>query len=86
MIHLGIHPVGFLPWILNQKISTVTGLKTGGSENKLLHKNYTGEDWAAALIEMDGGALAFVEGNYITCGGMDDKIEIYGTEEIFISI
>ncbi len=80
MIHLGIHPVGFLPWILNQKISTVTGLKTGGSENNLLHKNYTGEDWAAALIEMDGGARAFVEGNYITCGGMDDKIEIYGTE------
>jgi predicted dehydrogenase len=55
-------------------------MKTAGEEKNLLHKNYGGEDWAAALIVMDGGVRAFVEGNYITCGGMDDIIEIYGTE------
>lgn len=80
MIHLGIHPVGFLPWLLDQGVSAVVAMKTGGEEKNLLHKNYGGEDWAAALIEMDGGTRAFVEGNYITCGGMDDKVEIYGTE------
>jgi len=80
MIHLGIHPVGFLPWLLNQRVSAVVAMKTGGEEKNLLHKNYGGEDWAAALIEMDGGIRALVEGNYITCGGMDDKVEIYGTE------
>jgi predicted dehydrogenase len=80
MIHLGIHPLGFLPWLLDQNISQVAGMKTAGAEENLLHKNYTGEDWAGALVLMDGGTRAFVEGNYITCGGMDDKIEIYGTE------
>jgi len=80
MIHLGIHPVGFLPWLLDQNIKQVAGMKTAGGDNNLLHKNYTGEDWAAALVVMDDGTRAFVEGNYITCGGMDDKIEIYGTD------
>jgi predicted dehydrogenase len=80
MIHLGIHPVGFLPWLLDQKIEAVTAMTTGGAGQNLLHKNYTGEDWAAGLIQMSGGIRAFVEGNYITCGGMDDKVEIYGTK------
>jgi predicted dehydrogenase len=80
MIHLGIHPVGFLPWLLDQHVSAVAGMKTAGEGKNLLHKNYSGEDWAAALIEMDSGIRALVEGNYITCGGMDDKVEIYGTE------
>jgi predicted dehydrogenase len=80
MIHLGIHPVGFLPWFLDQNIIQVVGMKTAGAEKNLLHKNYTGEDWAGALILTNKGTRAFVEGNYITCGGMDDKVEIYGTE------
>ncbi len=80
MIHLGIHPVGFLPWLTGQDITHVVGMKTEGLEKNLIHKNYTGEDWAAALVMLENGARGFVEGNYITCGGMDDKIEIYGTE------
>jgi len=80
MIHLGIHPIGFLPWLLDQNIKQVVAMKTEGGKNNLLHKNYTGEDWAAALIMMDDGTRALVEGNYITCGGMDDKIEMYGTD------
>jgi len=80
MIHLGIHPIGFLPWLLERGITQVLGMKTDGAENNLLHKNYTGEDWAAALVKFHSGIRGFVEGNYITCGGMDDKVEIYGTE------
>jgi predicted dehydrogenase len=80
MIHLGIHPIGFLPWLVERDISKVMGMKTGGEDKNLLHKNYTGEDWSAALLTFDNGVRGFVEGNYITCGGMDDKVEIYGTE------
>ncbi|MFC2126707.1 Gfo/Idh/MocA family protein [Bacteroidota bacterium] len=80
MIHLGIHPVGFLPWLTDQEITHVMGMKTEGSEKNLFHRNYTGEDWAAALVTLEDGIRGFVEGNYITCGGIDDKIEIYGTE------
>ena len=80
MIHLGIHPIGFLPWLTGQEITQVMGMVTGGEEKNLLHKHYTGEDWAAALVMFENGARGFVEGNYITCGGMDDRVEIYGTE------
>ena len=80
MIHLGIHPIGFLPWLTGQGIRQVMGMATGGAEDNLLHKHYTGEDWAAALLTFENGARGFVEGNYITCGGMDDRVEIYGTE------
>jgi len=80
MIHLGIHPIGFLPWLTGQDITQVMGMKTEGVEKNLIHKKYTGEDWAAALVMLENGTRGFVEGNYITCGGMDDKVEIYGTE------
>lgn len=80
LIHLGIHPIAFLPWLLEQNVTQVMGMKTAGAEKNLLHKDYTGEDWAAALVLFDSSARGFVESNYITCGGMDDKIEIYGTE------
>ncbi|UCH10427.1 MAG: Gfo/Idh/MocA family oxidoreductase [Fidelibacterota bacterium] len=80
MIHLGIHPIGFIPWLVEENITQVMGMVTGGAEQNFLHKEYTGEDWGAALVVCANGTRGFVEGNYITCGGMDDKIEIYGTE------
>jgi predicted dehydrogenase len=80
MIHLGIHPIGFLPWMVGSEIVEVLGMTSEGGENNLLHKNYTGEDWSAALLNLKNGVRGLVEGNYITCGGMDDKVEIYGTE------
>jgi predicted dehydrogenase len=80
MIHLAIHPIGFLPWFCGQDIKEVMGMVTGGDNKNLLHLNYTGEDWGAALLTLDKNIKAFIEGNYITCGGMDDIIEIYGSE------
>jgi predicted dehydrogenase len=34
------------------------------------------------MMRFENGEFAFVEGNYITVGGMDDKVEIYGTEGV----
>jgi len=80
MIHLGIHPVAFVSFIAASDIREVVGMSTDGSETNLVHHEYSGEDWAAALVTMQNGVRAFVEANYITPGGMDDKIEIYGSE------
>lgn len=80
MIHLGIHPVGFLPYFTEKEIVEVMGMKSDGGEKNLLHKNYSGEDWAAALVTFNDGTKGFVEGNYVTCGGMDDTVEVYGSE------
>ena len=80
MIHLGIHPIGFLPWFTGKEIVEVVGMTTGGEQDNLLHTDYTGEDWAAAIVTCEDNIKGLLEGNYITCGGMDDVVEIYGTE------
>lgn len=39
-----------------------------------------GEDWGFGLLSYADGTEVTVEGNYITRGGMDDVVELYGTD------
>ncbi|MHC4712879.1 MAG: Gfo/Idh/MocA family protein [Planctomycetota bacterium] len=82
MIHLGIHPMAFARWLAKSEIVEVAGMTTGGKKRNFFHKEYGGEDWSAALVTMKNGVRAFIEGNYITHGGMDDTIEIYGSKGV----
>jgi len=45
----------------------------------LIHSELEGEDWTAGILTFEDNTFELVEGNYITFGGMDDRIEIYGT-------
>jgi predicted dehydrogenase len=84
LIHLGIHPVGWAMHFLGREgrnpVVEVVGRTNGGGEGNYVHKDNTGEDWGLGIMKFAEGQHALVEGNYITVGGMDDKIEIYGTE------
>ncbi len=84
LIHLGIHPVGWILHLLSNggknKVVEVIGKVNGGAEDNYVHKDNTGEDWGLGVMKFASGQHAFIEGNYITVGGMDDKIELYGTE------
>lgn len=80
MIHLAIHPIGFVRWLKAQDVVEVTGFSSVGGENNLLHKEYEGEDWSAGVLKFEDGTYALVEGNYITLGGLDDQVEIYGSQ------
>lgn len=82
LLHLGVHPALWARWLVGKEVATVVGQVTGGTTGNLVHTNYTGEDWGAAILTFTNGARAFVEGNYITCGGMDDTVEIYGTDGV----
>jgi len=82
MIHLGIHPIGWVRWFKKKEVKEVIGRVSGGKENNLKHKNFEGEDWSAAILTFSDNTHAIVEGNYITCGGLDDMIEIYGTKGV----
>ena len=84
LIHLGIHPIG---WLLNlladegrNKVIEVIGKCNGGLEDNYVHKGNGGEDWSVGVMKFANGEHAFIEGNYITVGGMQDFVEIYGTE------
>ena len=85
LIHLGIHPVGYAIYLLGGEgnpVVEVVGKTTGGLAGNYVHKDFEGEDWAVGVLKFQDGRHAFVEGNYITVGGMDDVIEVYGTEGV----
>ncbi len=81
LIHLAIHPIGYMLYLLGgpeNPCVAVTAMLSGGLENNYVHKDFEGEDWSAGIMEFADGKRAFIEGNYITVGGMDDRVEIYG--------
>ena len=80
MIHLGIHPIGWVRYFLGTEVVEVIGKTTGGGEKNLKHHHFEGEDWSIGLLTFEGGAQALIEANYTTAGGLDDVIEIYGIE------
>jgi len=80
MIHMGVHPVGFVLALRDSPWAELTAMTSGGLEKNLLHKTLEGEDWAAAMIRFEDGFSALVEGNYITEGGMEDVIDFYCSE------
>jgi len=84
LIHLGVHPIGWVLHLLGREganpVIEVVGKANGGAARNYVHKDNTGEDWALGVMKFADGQHALVEGNYVTVGGMDDKVEIYGTE------
>jgi predicted dehydrogenase len=84
-MHLGIHPIGWLLYLLGKgenPVVEVTGKMTGGLAENFVHTENGGEDFGMGMMRFKNGQFVFVEGNYITVGGMDDKVEIYGTEGV----
>jgi len=82
MIHLGAHPLAWVMGFAGQQVAEVRAAATGGQKMNLIHHDYTGEDWGVALLEFVGGLRAVVEGNYVTVGGMDDVVEVYGSDGV----
>jgi len=80
MIHLGIHPIGFILALKNGRWTELVAMTSGGSESNFIHKKMEGEDWSACLIKFDDGTSALLEANYLTMGGMEDVIDFYGTK------
>jgi predicted dehydrogenase len=84
-IHLGVHPVGYLLHLVGKgtnPVVEVCGRMTGGSEHNFVHKDFEGEDFGLGFMRFENGEFGFVEGNYITVGGMDDKVEVYGSDGV----
>ena len=86
LIHLAIHPIGWALHLLadegRNEVVEVMGKVNGGLEDNYVHKDNSGEDFGLGVMEFANGEHAFIEGNYITVGGMDDKVEIYGTDGV----
>jgi len=83
LIHLAVHPIGYVLYLLGREGNrpvTVTACTNAGGADNFVHKDFEGEDWSVGVMEFADGQRALIEGNYITVGGMDDLVEMYGTE------
>ena len=82
MMDMGCHAMAWFRWMnKNAKAASVyADMKT------VLHKGITGcEDSAVAVVEFDNGVVCVAEESWARHGGMDDKIEIYGTKGVCYS-
>ncbi|HOJ10019.1 MAG TPA: Gfo/Idh/MocA family oxidoreductase [Clostridiales bacterium] len=78
MVHLGIHPIAFMLGLKDNKWTELVAMTSGGGENNLIHRTMEGEDWSACMMKFEDGTAALLEANYVTTGGMEDVIDIYG--------
>ena len=52
---------------------------------RVLHTERTqGEDNSVIILEFEGGGIAVIEDSWAKHGGMDDRIELYGTEGVVL--
>lgn len=80
MVHLGVHPVSFVLALKDCPWTELTAMTSGGLAENLRHTGMEGEDWAACMMRFEDGTFAMLEANYVTMGGMEDAVDIYGTE------
>lgn len=77
LMDMGCHGIGWLMWMLGKDVRPVSVFAMMGT---YLHKNRTRcEDNSICMVEFDNGVIGVVENSWAKHGGMDDRIEVYGT-------
>ena len=79
LMDMGCHAFGWFRWILGRKPvkSVYATMRT------LYHTGRTrGEDNSLAIAEFEDGTIGVAENSWAKQGGMDDRIEVYGTEGV----
>jgi myo-inositol 2-dehydrogenase/D-chiro-inositol 1-dehydrogenase len=81
VMDMGCHGLAWLRWILGGRpvaVSVSAHMQAG-----LIHRGRTrAEENAVCVVEFDGGAIGVVENSWAKLGGMEDRIEITGTEGV----
>ncbi len=76
---MGCHGLAFAHWFLGRPAPVAITAHMG----TYVHGDRTrGEDHAFAIVEFEGGVIGHVEDSWARRGGMDDRIEIYGSEGV----
>ena len=77
LMDMGCHGIAFCNWFLNRPtLERVTA--QGGT---YVHKDKTrGDDNCIVILEFAGGRVGLVEDSWARTGGMDDRIEVFGSK------
>ena len=77
LMDMGCHGLAWFRWMLggNPKVVSVYA-----HMNTFLHKGRTrGEDNSVTIVEFENGVIGVCENSWARHGGMDDRVEVYGT-------
>ncbi len=78
IMDMGCHGIAWCRWILGGKAAVRSVY--AHLQNGLLHGHRTrAEENSLITLEFDSGVIAVVENSWARPGGMDDRIEVYGT-------
>jgi predicted dehydrogenase len=76
---MGCHGLAFCYWFLGRPDPVAITAHMG----TYVHKERTrGEDHSFAIVEFANGAVGHIEDSWARQGGMDDRIEVYGSEGV----
>lgn len=77
LMDMGCHAFAWFRWMLGGR---PTVRSVWATMDTVFHKGRTrGEDNAIAVVEFEGGVIGLAEDSWAKPGGMDDRIEVYGT-------
>ena len=79
LMDMGCHGIEWARWMYGKpKVKSVTAYC-----QRVLHTERTrGDDNCVVILEFEGGGIAVIEDSWAKPGGMDDRIELYGTEGV----
>jgi predicted dehydrogenase len=76
MMDMGCHALAWFRWMVkNNPVKSVYS-----DMKNVLHKTTDCEDNTIVIVEFENGVTAIAEDSWARHGGMDDHIEVYGTE------
>lgn len=78
LMDMGCHGVAWFRWMLGGRpraVSVQAHMQTG-----LIHGGRTlAEENSVCIVEFEGGAIGIAENSWAKLGGMEDRVEVYGT-------
>ncbi|MEW6156867.1 MAG: Gfo/Idh/MocA family oxidoreductase [Verrucomicrobiota bacterium] len=78
LMDMGCHGIAWFRWMLGGRPKVVSVFAQ--MQNGLIHKNRTrAEENSLCMVEFEGGAIGVAENSWAKHGGMDDRVEVYGT-------
>jgi myo-inositol 2-dehydrogenase/D-chiro-inositol 1-dehydrogenase len=79
LMDMGCHALGWFRWMLGRPAAK----SVFATMDTVLHKGRTrGEDQSIMIVEFENGVTGLAEDSWARHGGMDDRVEVYGTEGV----
>jgi len=80
LMDMGCHAFGWFRWMLGRN---PTVKSVWATMDTVRHKaRTTGEDNSVVVVEFEDGVIGLAEDSWAKPGGMDDRVEVYGTKGV----